>query len=59
MRSVGMLSCLSRVCLPSCMAMTHTSVIATTAFYTTVEADAFRLHQFTEKYLHQRKVPFI
>uniref|UniRef100_A0A915BXL2 2-oxoisovalerate dehydrogenase subunit alpha n=1 Tax=Parascaris univalens TaxID=6257 RepID=A0A915BXL2_PARUN len=58
MRSVGMLSCLTRVCLPSCVAMAHTSLITATTFYTTVEADVFRLHQFTEKYLHQRKVEF-
>ncbi|KHN78526.1 2-oxoisovalerate dehydrogenase subunit alpha, mitochondrial [Toxocara canis] len=53
-----MLSRLSRFCLPSYLAKANTSLAAITAQYSSIETDSFRVHEFTEKYLHHRTAEF-
>ncbi|KHN78550.1 2-oxoisovalerate dehydrogenase subunit alpha, mitochondrial [Toxocara canis] len=55
---VGMASRLFRFGLRSYLANAHTSLTTAVTFYSTAEVDSFRVHEFTEKYLHHRKAVF-
>ncbi|VDM47623.1 unnamed protein product [Toxocara canis] len=55
---VGMASRLFRFGLRSYLANAHTTLTTAVTFYSTAEVDSFRVHEFTEKYLHHRKAVF-
>uniref|UniRef100_A0A0M3I195 Secreted protein n=1 Tax=Ascaris lumbricoides TaxID=6252 RepID=A0A0M3I195_ASCLU len=51
-----MLSRLSRLGLPTYAAIAHASLAPIVTHYSTAETDSFRVHEFSEKYFHHRKV---